>query len=62
MKKIKLTPIDEEFDRYEDIDTEEGPHFEFDLTPYIVTCAMACGMLFVIRFARKHIFHMNLYS
>ena len=56
MKKIKLTPIDEEFDNYEDIDTEEGLHFEFDLTPYIVTCAMACGMLFVTRFVQKHFF------
>jgi len=53
MKKIKLTPIDEEFDNYEDdVDTEEGP--EFDLSPYVITCAMACGILFVVRFVEKH--------
>lgn len=62
MKKIKLTPIDEEFDSYEDIDPEEGLHFEFDLTPYVVTCAMACGILFVTRFVRKHVFHEDLYT
>ncbi len=58
MKKIKLIPIEmeDEFDDYEDdIDTEEGLHFEFDLTPYVITCAMACGILFVVRFVQKHI-------
>ena len=60
MKKIKLTPIDEEFDDYEEqIDLEEGLHFEFDLTPYIITCAIACGILFVVRFVEKHILHMR---
>ncbi len=55
MKKIRLTPIDEEFDDYEDdIDTGEGLRFEFDLTPYLVTCAMACAILFVVRFVEKH--------
>ncbi len=57
MKKIRLTPIDEEFDDYEDdIDAGEGLHFEFDLTPYLITCAMACAILFVIRFVEKHFF------
>lgn len=56
MKKIKLTAIEDEFDDYEDFDTEEGLHFEFDLTPYLVTCAMACAMLFVVRFVQKHFF------
>ncbi len=57
MKKIRLTPIDEEFDDYEDdIDTGEELRFEFDLTPYLVTCAMACAILFVIRFVEKHFF------
>ena len=61
MKKIKLIPIEieDEFDDYEDIDTEEGLHFEFDLTPYVITCAMACGILFVVRFVEKHILHMR---
>lgn len=62
MKKIRLTPIDEEFDDYEDIediDPEEGLSFEFDLTPYIITCAIACGILFVARFVEKHILHMR---
>ena len=65
MKKIRLTPIDEEFDDYddyedyEDLDPEEGLHFEFDLTPYIITCAIACGILFVVRFVEKHILHMR---
>ena len=63
MKKIRLTPIDEEFDNYDayedDIDTEEGLHFEFDLTPYIITCAIACGILFVTRFVEKHILKMR---
>ena len=63
MKKIKLTPIDEEFDDnedydgYEDIDAGAGLRFEFDLTPYIVACAIACGALFVIRFVEKHFLH-----
>lgn len=61
-KKIKLTAIKDEFDDYEDIDTEEGLHFEFDLNPYITTCAIACGILFVVRFVQKHIFHKDLYS
>ena len=61
MKKIKLIPIEieDEFDDYEDIDTEKGLHFEFDLTPYVITCAMACGILFVVRFVEKHILHMR---
>ena len=56
MKKIKLIPIEfeDEFDDYEDIGTEEDLHFEFDLNPYIITCAMACGILFVTRFVQKH--------
>ena len=55
--KIKLIPveIEEEFDDYE----EEVPagkkwEFEFDLTPYVITCAIACAMLFVTRFVEKH--------
>ena len=36
--------------------------FEFDLTPYIVTCAIACVLMFVTRFVRKHVFHQDLYS
>ena len=63
MKKIRLTPIDDDFDDYEDdIDAEEGGinlSFEFDLTPYITTCAIACGILFVTRFVEKHILHMR---
>ena len=65
MKKIRLTPIDEDFDNYddyedlEDLDTMEGLHFEFDLTPYLITCAIACGILFVVRFVEKHILHMR---
>ena len=60
MKKIRLTLLDEEFhDCEDDIDTEEGLHFEFDLTPYLVTCAIACGILFVVRFAEKHVLHMR---
>ena len=56
MKKIKLTAIENEFDDYEDLGLQEGRSwsFEFDLTPYLVTCAMACGMLFVTRFVQKH--------
>ena len=38
------------------MDAGEGLHFEFDLTPYVVTCAMACGILFVTRFVQKHFF------
>ena len=57
MKKIKLTAIEDEFDDYEDeFEDEKGLHFEFDLTPYVVTCAMACGILFVVRFIEKHFF------
>lgn len=60
MKKIKLIPveIEDEFDDYEDMDVQEGKswNFEFDLTPYITTCAIACGMLFVVRFVEKHFF------
>ena len=61
MKKINLIPIEEEeeFDDYEDFDTEEGSRFEFDLTPYLITCAIACGILFVVRFVEKHILHMR---
>ena len=55
MKKIRLTAIEDEFDDYEDeIDMEKGLHFEFDLTPYVTTCAIACGILFVVRFVQKH--------
>ena len=64
MKKIKLTEIEDDFDDVmeDDVDAEEGLHFEFDLTPYLVTCAMACGILFVTRFVQKHVFHKDLYS
>ena len=64
MKKIKLTAIEDEFDDYEDLGRQEGRswNFEFDLTPYLITCAMACGMLFVTRFVRKHVFHEDLYK
>lgn len=55
MKKIRLTAIEDDFDDFDDIDTQEGLHFEFDLTPYLITCAMACGILFVVRFVRKHV-------
>ena len=55
MNHIKLTAIEDEFDDYEDeIDMEKGLHFEFDLTPYVATCAIACGILFVVRFVQKH--------
>ena len=57
MKKIKLTAIEDEFDDYEDeLEDGKGLHFEFDLTPYVITCAMACGILFVVRFIEKHFF------
>ncbi|MCI9557059.1 hypothetical protein AALA82_10660 [Oscillospiraceae bacterium 50-16] len=57
MKKIKLTAIEDEFDDYEDeFEDGKGLHFEFDLTPYVITCAMACGILFVVRFFEKHFF------
>ena len=57
MKKIKLTAIEDEFDDYEDeFEDRKGLHFEFDLTPYVITCAMACGILFVVRFIEKHFF------
>ena len=64
MKKIKLTAIEDEFDDYEDVDCQEGKSwsFEFDLTPYIVVCAMACAIMFVTRFVRKHVFHQDLYK
>ncbi len=67
MKKIKLTAIKDnydEFDDYEKMGVEEGRswNFEFDLTPYVITCAMACAILFVTRFVRKHVFHQDLYS
>ena len=64
MKKIKLTAIDNEFDDYEELGRQEGRSwsFEFDLTPSVITCAMACGMLFVTRFVRKHVFHEDLYK
>ena len=40
MKKIKLTAIEDEFDDYEDeFEDGKGLHFEFDLTPYVITCA-----------------------
>lgn len=56
-KKIKLTAIEDEFDDYEDeFEDGKGLHFEFDLTPYVITCAMACGILFVVRFIEKHFF------
>ena len=59
MKKIKLTAVDNEFDDYEEMGRQEGKswNFEFDLTPYVVTCAMACAMLFVVRFIEKHFFN-----
>ncbi len=64
MKKIKLTTIEDEFDDYEKMGVEEGRSwsFEFDLTPYVITCAIACALLFVTRFVRKHVFHQDLYS
>ena len=67
MKKIRLTAIEDDFDDfddYEELGRREGRswNFEFDLTPYVVTCAMACGILFVTRFVRKHVFHQDLYS
>lgn len=50
--------------KIEDLGRQEGRswNFEFDLTPYLITCAMACGMLFVTRFVRKHVFHEDLYK
>ena len=47
MKKIRLTAIEDEFDDYEDMGRQEGRswNFEFDLTPYVVTCAMACVLM-----------------
>ena len=64
MKKIKLTAIEDEFDDYEEMGRREGKSwsFEFDLTPYVVTCAMACGIMFVTRFVQKHVFHKDLYK
>ena len=57
-KKIKLIPIEDEFDDYEEMEAEggRGCRFEFDLTPYVITCAMACGILFAVRFVQKHFF------
>ena len=61
MKKIKLIPIEieEEFDDYEDMGVKDGKrwNFEFDLTPYVTTCAIACGILFVTRFVQRHFFN-----
>lgn len=57
MKKIKLTVIeDNEFDDYEDMGRREGKRWGFalDLTPYVITCAVVCGMLFAVRFVWKH--------
>ncbi|NBI67419.1 hypothetical protein D1646_11480 [Pseudoflavonifractor sp. 60] len=56
MKKIKLIPVEveDEFDDYEEEATGREWNFEFDLTPYLTTCAIACGMLFAIRFVEKH--------
>ncbi len=60
MKRIKLIPleIEDEFDGYEDMGVRDGKSwsFEFDLTPYVITCAIACGILFVTRFVQKHFF------
>ena len=60
MKKVKLIPIEieGEFAGYEDLGRREGKrwHFEFDLTPYVITCAIACGMLFATRFVQKRFF------
>ena len=63
-KKIKLTAIEDEFDDYEDLGFQEGKGrcFEFDLNPYIVTCAIACVLMFVTRLVRKHVFHEDLYK
>ena len=56
MKKIRLTAIEDDFSDYEDMGRQEGKSwsFEFDLTPYVATCAIACGILFVVRFVQKH--------
>ena len=59
MKKIRLTAIEDDID---DINADEGLSFEFDLTPYVITCAMACAIMFVTRFVRKHVFHEDLYK
>ena len=60
MKKIKLIPVEveDEFDDYEDMGVQEGKHwnFELDLPPYVIACAIACGILFVMRFIKKHFF------
>ena len=63
-KKIKLTAIEDEFDDYEEMGRREGKSwsFEFDLTPYVVTCVMACVLMFVTRLVRKHVFHEDLYK
>ena len=62
MKKIRLTAIEDEFDDYEEEATGREWNFEFDLTPYVVTCAMACVLMFVTRLVRKHVFHEDLYK
>ena len=64
MKKIRLTAIEDEFDDYEELGRQEGRswNFEFDLTPYVVTCVMACVLMFVTRLVRKHVFHEDLYK
>ena len=65
MKKIRLTPVDDGFDDFDDFEDYEDEdaginlNFEFDLTPYIITCAIACGILFVVRFVEKHILKMR---
>lgn len=59
MKKIRLIPIEieDEFDSCEiDVDPQEGLHFEFDLTPYVIACAVACGILLAVRFVKKRFF------
>ena len=63
-KNIKLTAINDEFDDYEERGRREGRSwsFEFDLTPYLVTCTMACAIMFVTRFVQKHVFHKDLYK
>ena len=59
MKKIRLTAIEDDID---DINADEGLSFEFDLTPYVITCAMACVLMFITRLVRKHVFHEDLYK
>lgn len=59
MKKIRLTAIEDDID---DINADEGLSFEFDLTPYVITCAMACVLMFITRLVRKHVFHEDLFK